>query len=635
MRLKSVFISEYKNLKNLSLDFENMAFLELFVGKNGSGKSNLFEALLDIFRHIYEAKIKNRREPFAPSFTYKLAYSINARDIVWEFNGQGLASNPAQIDDACFPDNVLIYYSGQNSTILNLLDKYETSYRRNIDNAEVDDSRVFIGIGPDYKQILLSLITCLPDDNQARQYVFQKLGLQEKQDTIVFKLKRPRKTYAKGVVIDAFDPRTIYWGLKGLPRDFVNSLENCIKGEFQHRDIYSEANQQYELKVNIELFRAEFANLGAASLFTLFDNLKALDMLVDITADLVLEDGSEINLNFFSDGQYQSVYIYALTEIFKTKNSVTLLDEPDSFLHPEWQFEFLTQMESISEAAASTNQVLMTSHSAATLMACSAPKLNSIQKAANGDSEIVLACKSDIIRSLSGNKIFLDENQTIMSISTFLKNSQQPVLFAEGISDEYILDMAWRKLYQDEPRPFCIHNAFDRQFLRNLMSRNELRQNHPERLFFALFDFDEAFDDWNGISSKKKGRDIETSPFNGLTRQLLVDNVPVNQYVMLLPVPNVDVVKRQVLKADNTPWGKGSDSHMAVELLFYKEELLGTYFKKELTSCGGERIVFSGNKVQFAQEFIPNLFSSEFEIFRPMFELIKVTIATSNNSNAA
>ncbi len=72
MRLKSIFISEYKNLKNLTLDFESLSFLELFVGKNGSGKSNLFEALLDMFRHIYEAKIKNRNEPFAPDFAYKL-----------------------------------------------------------------------------------------------------------------------------------------------------------------------------------------------------------------------------------------------------------------------------------------------------------------------------------------------------------------------------------------------------------------------------------------------------------------------------------------------------------------------------------------------------------------------------------
>ncbi|WP_409438763.1 AAA family ATPase [Psychromonas sp. GE-S-Ul-11] len=633
MRLNSIFISEYKNLKNLNLDFESASFLELFVGKNGSGKSNFFEALLDIFRHIYEVKIKNRTEPFAPSFAYKLGYSINEQYVYWEYDQQKLSSNIDGGDINYFPDNVLVYYSGQNSNISGLLDKYERNYRRNIDKVEIDDSRIFIGIGTEYKQLLLSLIICLPSDNQARKFVFEKLGLREEQTSITLKLKRPRKTYAKDVTIEEFDTRTHYWGLKALPKEFVDRLQKCIRGEFQHRDIYNGVERHYELKIDITLFQEEFSGLDSASLFGMFDNLKTLEMLDDIQADLMLTDGTEIDLDFFSDGQFQSVYIYSLTEIFKSKNSITLLDEPDSFLHPEWQFDFLSQMESISDPAASTNQVLMTSHSAATLMASSKPTLNSIQKAENGDSEIVTICKGDAIKALSGDKILLDENETIMSISTYLKNSDQPVLFTEGISDEYILDIAWKKLYQDEPRPFCIHNAFDRQFLRNLMSREELRQNHPERKFFALFDFDEAFDDWNGIS--KKGKDIEVDPFKGLTRQLKFKNVMTNQFAMLLPVPNIAAVKRQVLQEDNTPWGKGSDSHMAVELLFYKEDLLDIYFKKEQTSCGGERIVFNSNKVQFAQDYVPQLEEHAFEIFKPMFELIKSIIAEDENVEAA
>lgn len=43
MRLKSVFISQYKNLKNFTLSFGGASFIDVFVGKDGSGKSNLFE----------------------------------------------------------------------------------------------------------------------------------------------------------------------------------------------------------------------------------------------------------------------------------------------------------------------------------------------------------------------------------------------------------------------------------------------------------------------------------------------------------------------------------------------------------------------------------------------------------------
>ena len=48
MRLKQVFISNYKNLNNFTMDFEGDSFIEVFVGKNGSGKSNLIEAVKEI-----------------------------------------------------------------------------------------------------------------------------------------------------------------------------------------------------------------------------------------------------------------------------------------------------------------------------------------------------------------------------------------------------------------------------------------------------------------------------------------------------------------------------------------------------------------------------------------------------------
>jgi recombinational DNA repair ATPase RecF len=54
MRLKSVYISQYKNLKDFTLEFDSNSFIDVFVGKNGTGKSNLFEALIEIFRHLYE-----------------------------------------------------------------------------------------------------------------------------------------------------------------------------------------------------------------------------------------------------------------------------------------------------------------------------------------------------------------------------------------------------------------------------------------------------------------------------------------------------------------------------------------------------------------------------------------------------
>ena len=60
MRLQHVHISDYKNLKNFTLSFDNDSFLDVFVGKNGTGKSNLFwikDDSLTVLENYPESKI--------------------------------------------------------------------------------------------------------------------------------------------------------------------------------------------------------------------------------------------------------------------------------------------------------------------------------------------------------------------------------------------------------------------------------------------------------------------------------------------------------------------------------------------------------------------------------------------------
>ena len=337
-------------------------------------------------------------------------------------------------------------------------------------------------------------------------------------------------------------------------------------------------------------------------------------MLGEISISLTLKDGNDARISYFSDGQFQSIYIYSIIEIFKDRNCITLLDEPDSFLHPEWQFEFLKQIFEITDTTAQNNHVLMSSHSAMTLTPLRKMHLN-VFEVIDNTITVNFFNKEEIIKILSGNRVFLTENESIMNISTYLKNTSEPVLFTEGISDEYILEIAWKKLFPGSPRPFCIHNAFDRSFLRNLFSRQEIKQNFPTRFMFALFDFDEAYDDWKALG----GKDEITDPFKGLAKNLLHPT----HYTMLLPVPNDNEIKRQVLDSNDKPWGQGLRCQLPIELLFYNANLLTQWFKKQDIVGGGQLIVFTGDKVKFAKEYVATLDQSSFEIFRPIFEFIQ------------
>src|SRR5690606_24706895 len=84
MRIKRLWLSSYKNLKNLDLRFTGNKLITLLVGQNGLGKSNLIEILGLIFRDldlIYdEEELANW--PYAPRhFEYVLEYECHDKEI--------------------------------------------------------------------------------------------------------------------------------------------------------------------------------------------------------------------------------------------------------------------------------------------------------------------------------------------------------------------------------------------------------------------------------------------------------------------------------------------------------------------------------------------------------------------------
>src|SRR5690606_30203448 len=89
------------------------------------------------------------------------------------------------------PDNVLIYYSGHNKTVAGLVAQYEESFRQRIKRADFDESRFFIGIGPEYKERLLAVLLMEQDACKARQFICQKLGIANVATEIRLVLERP------------------------------------------------------------------------------------------------------------------------------------------------------------------------------------------------------------------------------------------------------------------------------------------------------------------------------------------------------------------------------------------------------------------------------------------------------------
>lgn len=614
MRVRSVWISRYKNLRDFSIDFDGDGFIDIFVGKNGSGKSNFLEALIEIFDHIG----LSRAGAEGPEFDYELTYEIDGVpvNLAWrerDFSVNGQGGRRTIGERTPFPDHLLVYYSGQNGKVSTLVERYEQRFRDSLRRATGPIPPRIIGIGPSCKKLLVVTMLLLPEENVARKILCQKLGILNCRRATDLTISRP--DFALRDDHDPLDPEQIFWGVTGYAGEFLQMLLGSIEGDFTPAQLYDREAGVYRLTCNVDRLREALGDESGIALFRSLDALRVLGMLDDIQLPFALKDLEVSGLDLFSDGQFQSVYLFAVAELFKHLNCVALLDEPDAFLHPEWQFEFLKQVSEISEQAARTNHFLMTSHSASTVAGNSGGRLRLF---ASGDDgvEAVEHQKSDLVRSLSAGLITFSEQEATLSINQIVLQSDGPILFTEGLSDAMILRTAWEKLNPGVECPFGIEHGYGKGFLCFLFKTPHLFEAHPERTFFALFDFDDAYQDWIQL-----GVDVETDP----TRCLAKKKRDQEAYALLLPVPAGLSIRGQVMKPD----GVGhfaNKSRLSIELMFRDVPELAERFEPD----PGERdacIRFLGDKVAFARDVVPTLQPEAFEGFRPIFDFVQATIA--------
>ena len=71
MKIRRIYIEDFKNLKKVEAVFESDKLVSTIIGRNGSGKSNLIEFIVKIFRDL-------DKEIF-PDYSYQLEYTCRQR----------------------------------------------------------------------------------------------------------------------------------------------------------------------------------------------------------------------------------------------------------------------------------------------------------------------------------------------------------------------------------------------------------------------------------------------------------------------------------------------------------------------------------------------------------------------------
>ena len=123
--------------------------------------------------------------------------------------------------------------------------RYENAFRRRIYRGlKTDDSRLFIGVGSDYKALFLEVLLMHLEENAAKNYLKKRLGIAAISSELEVKLKRPfnAKARLKAFDVDEFDPLrtdTRYWGADKVTQEFIDELIAVQSRLFQKMAGYS------------------------------------------------------------------------------------------------------------------------------------------------------------------------------------------------------------------------------------------------------------------------------------------------------------------------------------------------------------------------------------------------------------
>ncbi|MHC1754580.1 MAG: AAA family ATPase [Methanosarcina sp.] len=131
MRFDEIYIDGYKNLKDFTVSFENESYLDIFLGRNGLGKSNFFEALILIFESLMS---KGTKTAFSYRIKYQLyndtisiSYDLMEDEKILIVNNSHILTKDIEV---YIPKNIVLYYSGWSNRLEDVFRKFERKYKR-------------------------------------------------------------------------------------------------------------------------------------------------------------------------------------------------------------------------------------------------------------------------------------------------------------------------------------------------------------------------------------------------------------------------------------------------------------------------------------------------------------------------
>lgn len=464
MNITKLEISGYKNL-NIRLEHE--AKVISLIGNNGSGKSNLLEALSQIFKNLYFNE--------KTLFDYHVEYTIDNNSKVKIVNKNASSTyfvndqSASSISDY-LPKKVVAIYSGEANRLWE--DSYKNSYDKviaNINNNSLIDMPKMLLINKYYWHLsLLTLLLSEGDDD--KDFIKNVLSI-DKVDAIDIVVNKSKyKHYKDNSVLElakALEHKTSYT---------LDELKEILSARWTSSEIYT-------------------------YLYLLFTP-KSTKIIEDITVKF----NKNLTIDSLSEGEKKLLLLKSAFEFAIQEDSLFLLDEPDAHIHINNKEQIIKLIEPFKN----NRQVILTTHSPTVTKSISNDELFMMD---NG--ELIDKQEQEILDHLTGD--FWNRHQQ----SSFLSSDKKVILLVEGKHDKVHLKNAFNKLKDEFPKlDFDIFSLGGESKIRPFMIGLYETNVWNEKLYIAVYDNDSA-----GLSSLKKGwNDSNACDYKKLTDDKLEHN---------------------------------------------------------------------------------------------------------------
>lgn len=400
MKLKSLWLKDYKNLKDFHLDFEKGNGLSILIGNNGSGKSNVLEAISGIFAEWYG------KSSYKFDTDYEVIYDKDNLEFRLNRNGRYKRVNPFINNHEFLPTKVIATYTGENP---HLYENFYKQFKRSSKMLYCDKNLWTVSF------LILVLYSYKYTD--IAHFLKEEFNIIDGTAiSITIKLKADYYSVEKDVenLIDQINNND-------FPEEFTLSLDDLrmrLGRSKNDDDLYYQPRELFDI--------------FSRACNRVYPMISQLDIIID----------SHINVSDFSEGEKKLILIKAILEFIADEDSLLLLDEPDANVHESRKVYLYHQIKKY--ASDYSRQIIMTTHSPIIAKMASKNELIYLESK-KGKVEEIETEKLDLIKNLASNE------WNIMEAGVFL-NSGKPLVLFEGKSDIIYVKKAIELLKPDNPK---------------------------------------------------------------------------------------------------------------------------------------------------------------------------------------